>query len=251
MQIENKSLSSQIVREIRSAIMLGDLAPGARLTFRDVAERLNASVTPVREALLQLVAARVLTAGPGRTITVPSLTRVQFLELRVIRVLIEGFVAELAARHADAALADNLEEIHALVNRAKREQDTRAAIQHNQSFHFALYEASGMPALIDMIENIWLRTGPYNRYIYADPANHIFDIPDPAGAGQQHDHSLVIMGLREGRPDVVRAAIESDIAAGDAIILRRLPDAPPGSMQKLAERVPTSAVVQAFLRGAV
>ena len=72
--VEHVSLTTQVLREIRSAIVLGDLAPGARLTFRDVAQRLNASVTPVREALLQLVAERVLSVGPGRTITVPILT---------------------------------------------------------------------------------------------------------------------------------------------------------------------------------
>jgi len=46
--VEHVSLSTQVLREIRTAIVLGDLAPGAGLTFRDVAQRLKASVTPVR-----------------------------------------------------------------------------------------------------------------------------------------------------------------------------------------------------------
>src|SRR5258707_2827908 len=58
---------SQVLREIRSAVVLGDLPPGARLTFRDVAQRLRASVTPVREALLQLVAERVLSVDRKST----------------------------------------------------------------------------------------------------------------------------------------------------------------------------------------
>src|SRR5882724_2860521 len=95
--VEHISLATQVQREIRSAIVLGDLAPGARLTLRDVAQRVNASVTPVREAMLQLVAERVLSVGPGRTIIVPLLTRAQFLELRVVRVLLEGLAAEAAA----------------------------------------------------------------------------------------------------------------------------------------------------------
>ncbi len=96
--VEHVSLSTQVLREIRSAIVLGDLAPGARLTFRDVAQRLNASVTPVREALLQLVAERVLSVGPGRTITVPLLTRAEFLELRAIRMSLEGMAAEAGSQ---------------------------------------------------------------------------------------------------------------------------------------------------------
>ena len=94
--VEHVSLTTQVLREIRSAVVFGPyLAPGARLTFRDVAQRLNASVTPVREALLQLVAERVLSVGPGRTITVPILTRAQFLELRVVRIVLEGLAAEV------------------------------------------------------------------------------------------------------------------------------------------------------------
>src|SRR4051812_12821885 len=125
--VEHVSLATQVLREIRSAIVLGDLAPGARLTFRDVAQRLNASVTPVREALLQLVAERVLSVGPGRTITLPMLTRAQFLELRVVRIVLEGLAAEAAARQSGAALADELQTFHRRLDDAKRARDARQA----------------------------------------------------------------------------------------------------------------------------
>jgi DNA-binding GntR family transcriptional regulator len=168
--VEHVSLATQVLRQIRSAIVLGDLAPGARLTFRDVAQRLNASVTPVREALLQLVAERVLSVGPGRTITVPILTRAQFLELRVVRIALEGLAAEAAARQAGEVLADELQAIHHRLDDAKRARDARQATIQNRLFHFRLYEAAALPALLGMIENIWLRTGPYHRYIFADAA---------------------------------------------------------------------------------
>ena len=146
--VEHVSLTTQVLREIRSAIVLGDLAPGARLTFRDVAQRLNASVTPVREALLQLVAERVLSVGPGRTITVPILTRAQFLELRVVRIVLEGLAAEAAARQSGAALADELQAIHGRLDDAKRARDSRQATIQNRAFHFRLYEAAALPALL-------------------------------------------------------------------------------------------------------
>ena len=196
--VEHVSLATQVLREIRSAIVLGDLAPGARLTFRDVAQRLNASVTPVREALLQLVAERVLSVGPGRTITVPILTRAQFLELRVVRIVLEGLAAEAAARQSGAALADELQAIHRRLDDAKRARDPRQATIQNRTFHFRLYEAAALPALLGMIENIWLRTGPYHRYIFADATRHIFDTPVPARGVPLHFHSHIIEALRKG-----------------------------------------------------
>ncbi|TAJ89555.1 GntR family transcriptional regulator [Reyranella sp.] len=236
--VEHVSLSNQVLREIRSAIVLGDLAPGARLTFRDVAQRLKASVTPVREALLQLVAERVLSVGPGRTITVPLLTRAQFLELRVIRVVLEGMAAEAAARQAEPRLADELESIHRQLDEAKMARNARQATIQNRAFHFRLYEAAALPALCGMIENIWLRTGPYHRYIFADPSKHIFDNPSRKRGAQQHAHRRVIAGLRVGRPADVRLAIETDILSGDPIILPQLPEDTPDRVRELERSLP-------------
>lgn len=236
--VEHVSLSTQVLREVRSAIVLGDLAPGARLTFRGVAQRLKASVTPVREALLQLVAEHVLSVGPGRTIVVPILTRAQFLELRVIRVLLEGLAAEAAARQAGSGLAGELEQIHRKLDEAKRARDPRQATIQNRAFHFCLYEAAALPALYSMIENIWLRTGPYHRHIFADPSKHVFDTPKGRGK-PQHAHRLIIAGLRAGRPADVRRAIEADILSGDPIILPYLPHDRPDRIHALEQSLPT------------
>jgi GntR family transcriptional regulator, colanic acid and biofilm gene transcriptional regulator len=245
--VEHVSLATQVLREIRSAIVLGDLAPGARLTFRDVAQRLNASVTPVREALLQLVAERVLSVGPGRTITLPMLTRAQFLELRVVRIVLEGLAAEAAARQSGAALADELQAIHCRLDEAKRARDARQATIQNRAFHFRLYEAAALPALLGMIENIWLRTGPYHRYIFADATRYIFDTPVPSHGVTLHCHSHIIEALRRGRPTEVRRAVEADILSGDAVILPQLPLDSPEQLECLARSLPSLRTLPAEL----
>jgi GntR family colanic acid and biofilm gene transcriptional regulator len=236
--VEHVSLATQVLREIRSAVVLGDLPPGARLTFRDVAQRLRASVTPVREALLQLVAERVLSVGPGRTITVPILTRAQFLELRVVRVLLEGLAAEAAARQSGTELVDELEAIHHLLEEAKRARDARQATIQNRAFHFRLYEAAALPALLGMIENIWLRTGPYHRYIFADATKHVFDKAGRLRRTPPHPHCRITDALRECRPAEVRRAIEADIVSGDAVILPQLPLDPPEQLKRLTRSLP-------------
>lgn len=239
--VEHVSLATQVQREIRSAIVLGDLAPGARLTFRDIARRVNASVTPVREALLQLVAERVLSVGPGRTIIVPLLTRTQFLELRVVRVLLEGLAAEAAARQAGPELADELQDIHRRLDDAKRARDARQATIQNRAFHFRLYEAAALPALLGMIENIWLRTGPYHRFIFADVSRHIFE-PTKRNA-PVHAHRRIITALQRRRPADVRSAIEADILSGDPIILPQLPLDGPEQVKRVRQSLPGLANV--------
>ncbi|WP_264816305.1 GntR family transcriptional regulator, partial [Gluconobacter kondonii] len=67
-----------------------------RLVTRELAELLGTSVTPVREALLRLVAIGVLEASPAQSFTVPLLESRQYLELAEIRRAIEP----LATVHA-------------------------------------------------------------------------------------------------------------------------------------------------------
>jgi DNA-binding GntR family transcriptional regulator len=244
---EHVSLANQVLREIRSAIVLGDLAPGARLTFRDVARRLNASVTPVREALLQLVAERVLSVGAGRTIIVPILTRTQYLELRAVRMMLEGLAAEAAARQAGPRIADELTEIHRRLDDAKRARDERQATIQNRAFHFCLYGAAELAAVLGMIENIWLRTGPYHRYIYADPTKHIFDTPGGPRRLPQHAHRRIVDAVRDRDAAEVRRAIESDILSGDPIILPRLPLDSPERVKQLTTSLPNLKGVAALL----
>ena len=61
----------------------------------------------------------------GRTITIPLLTRVQFIELRVIRIALQGVAAEAATRQAEPRLIDELESIHRQLDEAKMARNAR------------------------------------------------------------------------------------------------------------------------------
>ena len=108
-------------------------------------------------------------------------------------------------------------------------------------------EAAALPALLGMIENIWLRTGPYHRYIFADATRYIFDTPVPARGVPLHFHSHIIEALRKGRPAEVRRAIEADILSGDAVILPQLPLDSPEQLECLARSLPSLKTLPAEL----
>src|SRR5512146_1224533 len=70
-RIERTSLAGRVYEPLRAALMMGDLKPGERLNCRAIAEEFGVSQTPVREALLRLVAERALVANPfNRAVTV-------------------------------------------------------------------------------------------------------------------------------------------------------------------------------------
>ena len=68
-------------RRLRQAIMVGSIRPGESLTIRGIAEAMESSPTPVREALRRLSAEGALRVLDNRRIMVPRMTADRFSEL--------------------------------------------------------------------------------------------------------------------------------------------------------------------------
>ena len=94
--IERETLNDRVYRELKNSIMAGAFKPGAELTLRSVAEALGTSFMPVRDAMRRLATERGLEIRPSRTIAIPTLSAEEFLELRRVRVLLEGEAVALA-----------------------------------------------------------------------------------------------------------------------------------------------------------
>ncbi len=215
--VERSSLSAQAYQRIRKALMFGELKPGQKLSGREIAVRLGTSLTPVREALLQLTTEGVLEARPGQSIIVPIPTRAVYAELRDIRAEVEGLGAE---RAADVIAPDAIEElaaIHDALVRAKAERDYAQALRHNEAFHLGLCKEARLPRLYRVVENLWVQSGPFLTYLYSDSTN--WQVPSPP-----HGHVCVLDALRRRDGAAARRAIVDDIVSGGASLMSRMSD---------------------------
>lgn len=203
--IGRESLTSKVYDALRAGLTEGRFWPGYRFKIRELAAAMSVSETPCREALMQLVRERVLDMDAGRSIKAASLTLPQYLELRTVRLELEGMAAEAATRHITAAQLTQLEKLHQALIKAETLGDWPAAVRTNWLFHRAIYAAAQMPELLALIEGIWLRNGPMLNLLYPDAA--------PSYDGQ-HQHLAVIEGLRQRQPATVRAAIQADMIEG-------------------------------------
>lgn len=89
-----------------AAIEQGNLKPGTRLREAELAESFGVSRTPIREGLKRLEAQGLAVHQPNRGMVIPTLDNDQLNELYVVRAVLEGTVARLAAQHAsDAEIA--------------------------------------------------------------------------------------------------------------------------------------------------
>jgi DNA-binding GntR family transcriptional regulator len=134
------SRGALVYQKLREAIERGELKPGQRVMELEVAEWLEVSRTPVREALRKLEAEGMLALEPRTGLVVASLTRQAMMELYVMREVLEGTAARLCARHASDAEVMELEAL------AKREDklhgNYEALVRHNRLFHEAVHRGA-------------------------------------------------------------------------------------------------------------
>jgi len=142
MTIECNSRPVDVIREtLEQEILLGEIVPGTRLDEHTVAERFAVSRTPVREALNQLIATRLVERRPHRGTFVRAYDAIELLELFELMGELEASCGRLAAARCDAHDVMRLEALVAHCERAADDPD--AYYRANELLHSRLYALSG------------------------------------------------------------------------------------------------------------
>lgn len=209
--LEHDNLGSTIYQNLCEALMKGVFKPDDRLKIRDLAERLGTSVTPVRDAILRLVQDQALVLRSPRDIRVPMLTKPAYLEIRDIRVNLEGLAAERAAQLATPAQIRALEALLKRNEEAMAAGDTVLATELNQVLHFELANIADMPVLRDILRRLWLQMGPLIADVYAS-----------AGRAMIDHHYPLIEAIRRHDGAAAARAIQADILLGGEPLLERI-----------------------------
>ncbi|MFP3992770.1 GntR family transcriptional regulator [Streptomyces sp. E11-3] len=147
------SLREHIREHIVEGIVSGRWQPGERIVERRIAVELEVSQTPVREALRELEALRLIESAPNKGVRVRNLTAADLEEIYPVRAGLEQIAAELAA----ARLADDvsvLEPSVAALYEADREADGEAQVRHTVAFHRELVRAAGNSVLLHTWEGL-------------------------------------------------------------------------------------------------
>jgi len=148
---------------LRESILSGDLTPGERLPLTAIAEQLEMSLIPVREALRTLASEGLVVPLPHRGYLVQPLTVEDVDNSYELRILLEPLAVRRAVPKLDdadfARLRIELDEM----SRAFREDDWLAYRVHHRAFHFVLYAKSESPWLVRFAEMLWVNTQRYQR----------------------------------------------------------------------------------------
>lgn len=190
----------QVADIIRERIITGEYPRGRKLKQADLAADLGVSITPVREALLMLLAEGYVKGLPHRGLLVPDVDPGQIREIYDLRLMLERELTSLALSKMTSGNLQELKHLQRSVAAAAAEGDLQAVRTANFRFHFFLYGLADRPQTMHFVRVLW--------------AKYPFTLQDQ----------------RRGRPDRVRGE-------HDLIIEKIEQEDPTGAVEAMVEHI--------------
>ena len=210
LQADRPNLTEQVYEQLIDILIRGELQPGDVIVERRMAERLNASRTPVREALGRLEAEGLVYKQPSRGVTVSPFSTEAFVELLNVRQLLESEAARLAAGRIPQAKMDAIRA--ALEELGKQAKPTLGDIwEVDDMLHGAVADAAGNALLAGMIRDLRRRTHVFNAY--RNPASPKFGV---------EENTALLDAIASGDQQRAQAAMAEHIDSVKIAIIDRL-----------------------------
>ena len=192
------SAASQRIADILAGrILTGDLAPGARIKQDELAEELETSRIPVRDALRMLEARGLVVMRPNAGARVASLS---LRDLEISYEIRERIEPLLLADSMPRLTGEDFADLKAVMKRNEHVTDLDEAIALGREFHWITYRRHETPLLAQIVERLWDTTQSYRR-AYLSLAF--------ASGSRTHDveHQLLYDAVVRGEVETAQAAL--------------------------------------------
>lgn len=155
-----------IAHEIRRAILEGRIEPGSVLREEQLARELGTSRTPVREALIELRNEGLVEAHATRRAVVRSYDAAELHDIYALRAALEAYAGRLAAERATPAQVRELEASSDRFHELAGQGDDLVSelVSENLVFHGVIADATGVPRLKKMIDQVMVIPKRYRAY---------------------------------------------------------------------------------------
>ncbi len=152
-----RTKEEQVADYLREGIIAGRFPRGTRLKQQEIADRLNTSITPVREALKLLQAEGYITGDNYRGATVAPFDIEASREVLDLRILLETKLVKDAVGKATGDDIAALKVLGAEFATAFEAGDNERARAANYRFHHRMFEIAGQPQTLHFVQNLWAR----------------------------------------------------------------------------------------------
>ena len=206
-------LRDVVFNTLREAILKGDLKPGERLMELQLAAKLGVSRTPIREAIRMLEQEGLAVTIPRKGAEVARMTEKDMEDVLEIREALDELAAKIACTRMTEDQLKQLETIKETFVESTRSHDVKRIAEADVSFHDVIYEATGNPKLVSMLNNLREQIYRYRVEYLKEEKNY------PTLIGE---HEAIVEALyARNQDEVVRAMhthIENQASAVKEII---------------------------------
>ena len=197
----HRTLAEKAFATLHAAIVTGRLPPGARLPIEELAEHLQMSPMPIREAVRRLDAVGLVENIPHRGARVTELSVTDLAEVYDVRLALETLAVRRAAarfsRLQAAHARQRLEELGAVPI-----EDLAGTSAAHTRFHFALYESADSRWLLRLIRPVWETSERY--WLQMPEARRLTE--------SAVEHEAILAACEAGEPAQAAAALHRHLA---------------------------------------
>jgi len=202
--VRTKSLSDQVADSIVEGIAAGSLSPGQKIIEVALADRLQVSRVPVREALKILETQGIVVSRPHRGVRVVAFDKNKIAQIYEVRLFLEKLAIRDACAKPEsmARLLDRLDTVMVRMEECLRRGDLLGVTQADMDFHREICLASENEIVIILWETL-------SRHMLI-----VFEQELKGDAERAHivDHHRALRQALESRdPGVLSSEIESHI----------------------------------------
>jgi DNA-binding GntR family transcriptional regulator len=222
LRLAHLSLSDRVYAELRRLLVGHYLEPGEKISLLDVAERLEVSLTPLREALARLREEGLVSHRTNRGYFVAEVTPEEVQHLIEMRQALEGFALQVGLpRMSD----DDLRAVAAAVEAygAGLDARDRDRFLHDKQLHLRLAACAGNPLLSSALEQVLDRMIMKLR---------VEELPRERGLSAHQEHQRLLDAVRRRDAETARQLLWAHLEHTKRYILQYLRERrswPPGA----------------------
>jgi len=203
----------EVYDEIKKMIYYNMLAPGQKLIYRDIAERLKTSITPVVQALKALERSNFVRHEPNKGYFVAEITETEARELFQAREALEIYSISLIIENLDLKKLDAIRGAFRDYKGAMAPEYRRILMLKDAQFHLKIVECSGHNVIYRLLEHIFeqitLKYRP--EYLWEDRIKQV-----------AKEHGAILKSLGEGDIKKTTKLLRTHIQKGREHIVRSL-----------------------------
>lgn len=205
--MDYRTKEEQVADYLRERIISGVYPRGSRLKQAGIAQELQLSITPVREALKLLEAEGYVEGGSYRGARVVPFDEATSNEILQLRLILESQLVRSAVEKITTRDIDELRTLANEFEHAFESGDRPGARGVNYRFHRRLYDISEMPQTLHFVQILWAR--------------YPFDLINSASERGKHaveEHNEILQALAAGDAATAMLAMRRHIESGWTVL---------------------------------